>query len=505
MNTKHTDVCFLLEGTYPYVAGGVSSWVHELIKDHAHLRFSIVAILANKEELIRRYELPANVIDIHHVYLHELPKGRRSWRADNLLQDVSPLITAILKEGKLEAFTRLLHTIHGYNVGSRLMLNSKAAWTLLTQMYEEAMSNTSFLDYFWSWRMLVGGVFAALTGPLPTAGMYHVISTGYAGLMAARASVEKQRPVILTEHGIYTNERRIEISMADWMYENPTRGLNIKTNQRELRDFWLDAFASFSSICYQACNEIITLYGGNQVLQRRDGAPLEKLHVVPNGIDYERFSAIEPDLRPRRPTVALIARIVAIKDVKTFIRAVKILQYHLPDVEALVMGPTEEDPTYFQECLALVENLALENTVTFVGRVNIAEYLGKIDLIALTRISEAQPLVILEAGAAGVPTVAADVGACSEILYGHPDENPPLGEGGIVVPVAHPAAAAEAMVALLSDRERLARCAATIRERVRVVYDKKTINAFYNHLYETASRAESGERFVLTPLVQNEE
>jgi len=287
--------------------------------------------------------------------------------------------------------------------------------------------------------MLVGGVFAALTGPLPTAGMYHVISTGYAGLMAARASVEKQRPVILTEHGIYTNERRIEISMADWMYENPTRGLNIKTNQRELRDFWLDAFASFSSICYQACNEIITLYGGNQVLQRRDGAPLEKLHVVPNGIDYERFSAIEPDLRPRRPTVALIARIVAIKDVKTFIRAVKILQYHLPDVEALVMGPTEEDPTYFQECLALVENLALENTVTFVGRVNIEEYLGKIDLIALTSISEAQPLVILEAGAAGVPTVAADVGACSEILYGHPDENPPLGEGGIVVPVAHPA------------------------------------------------------------------
>jgi glycosyltransferase involved in cell wall biosynthesis len=169
------------------------------------------------------------------------------------------------------------------------------------------------------------------------------------------------------------------------------------------------------------------------------------------------------------------------------------------------MGPTEEDPTYFQECLALVEHLELENTVKFLGRVNITEYLGKIDLIALTSLSEAQPLVILEAGAAGVPTIADDVGACSEMIYGHPKENPPLGEGGIVVPVAHPAAAAEAMVALLSDRDRLARCASAIRARVRTVYNKKTINAFYNHLYETASRAENGERFILPHLVQDGE
>jgi glycosyltransferase involved in cell wall biosynthesis len=505
VNTRHADVCFLLEGTYPYIAGGVSSWVHELIKDHRHLRFSIVAILANKEDMIRRYEIPENVIDIHHVYLHELQKGKRPSRMGNLLQDISPLITAVLKDGNLEAFARLLQTMHGYNVGSRLVLNSTQAWALLTQMYEEAMPSASFLDYFWSWRMMVGSLFAVLTGPLPTAGMYHVISTGYAGLLAARASVEKQRPVILTEHGIYTNERRIEISMADWMYEAPTRGLNIRTNQRELRDFWLDAFASFSKICYQACNGIITLYGGNQVLQKRDGAPLEKLRVVPNGIDYERFSAIEPDPAPRRPAVALIGRVVTIKDVKTFIRAAKVLRSHMPDVEALVIGPTEEDPTYFQECLALVEHLELENTVKFLGRVNIAEYLGKIDLIALTSLSEAQPLVILEAGAAGVPTIADDVGACSEMIYGQPEENPPLGAGGIVVPVAHPAATAEAMVALLSDRDRLARCAAAIRERVRTVYNKKTINAFYNHLYETASRAENGERFILPHLVQDGE
>jgi len=71
--------------------------------------------------------------------------------------------------------------------------------------------------------------------------------------------------------------------------------------------------------------------------------------------------------------------------------------------------------------------------------------------------------------------------------------------------VAHPAATAEAMVALLSDRGRLARCAAVIRERVRTVYNKKKVNAFYNRLYETASRAEHGERFILPHLLQEGE
>jgi hypothetical protein len=124
VNTRHADVCFLLEGTYPYIAGGVSSWVHELIKDHRHLRFSIVAILANKEDMIRRYEIPENVIDMHHVYLHALQKGKRPSRMGNLLQDISPLITAVLKNGNLEVFARLLQTMQGYNIGSRLVLNS---------------------------------------------------------------------------------------------------------------------------------------------------------------------------------------------------------------------------------------------------------------------------------------------------------------------------------------------------------------------------------------------
>src|SRR3546814_18617729 len=88
-----------------------------------------------------------------------------------------------------------------------------------------------------------------------------------------------------------------------------------------------------------------------------------------------------------------------------------------------ILGPFDEDPGYCQECRDLVAMLGLGETVKFMGQVKLDDWLGRIDAIVLTSISEAQPLVILEAGAAGVPTVATDVGACREMILGPPDES----------------------------------------------------------------------------------
>ena len=61
---------------------------------------------------------------------------------------------------------------------------------------------------------------------------------------------------------------------------------------------------------------------------------------------------------------------------------------------------------------------------------------------------------MLEAGAAAIPTVATDVGACREILLGRRDEHPALGDGGILTDVASPEQTAAAIGALLRDHER---------------------------------------------------
>ena len=63
----------------------------------------------------------------------------------------------------------------------------------------------------------------------------------------------------------------------------------------------------------------------------------------------------------------------------------------------------------------------------FTGAVNIVEYLGRIHVVVLTSLSESQPLTILEAGAAGIPFVATNVGSCREVIEGRSDEQPLTG------------------------------------------------------------------------------
>jgi len=57
-------------------------------------------------------------------------------------------------------------------------------------------------------------------------------------------------------------------------------------------------------------------------------------------------------------------------------------------------------------------SLGLEGKVHFLGFQNIQDILPQLGLMVLTSISEAQPLVILEAWAAGTPVISTDVGSC---------------------------------------------------------------------------------------------
>jgi glycosyltransferase involved in cell wall biosynthesis len=149
-----------------------------------------------------------------------------------------------------------------------------------------------------------------------------------------------------------------------------------------------------------------------------------------------------------------------------------------------MLGPYDEDPEYYEECKGLVEFLGLESCFIFTGSVNLKEWLGRIDLIVLTSISEAQPLVILEAGAAGVPCVSTDVGACREMIAGDSREEPVLGNGGIVVPLSSPSLVAQAIIKLMSDPVLLQSCGEVMQERVRLYYNKDDLKKTYRELYE---------------------
>ena len=183
-----------------------------------------------------------------------------------------------------------------------------------------------------------------------------------------------------------------------------------------------------------------------------------------------------------RPTIAFIGRVTPIKDVQTFIDVAERLLGQFPNLEALVIGPMDEDPEYAQACIAEVNRRHLTNTVRFTGPVKVLDHLGSIDVVVLTSISEAQPIALLEAAATGLPAVTTDVGSCREIIEGFA-EDPVVGRGGIVVEACNPRAVAEALATILLDAELRAEMGQVMQRRIPQLYHKARIKRLYDELY----------------------
>ncbi|MGE0699345.1 MAG: GT4 family glycosyltransferase PelF [Hyphomicrobiaceae bacterium] len=483
---RETDVCLIVEGCYPYVPGGVSGWIDWLIRTQSETTFQVVALWPRPTTQPPRYALPPNVVALHHLYLQDFgAEPLKRLALPDGIDELGGALGDLMSSGGRLPLERVGSALA--RTRSRLALpvlfNSPVAWSIAQRAYEREMPYGSFLHFFWAWRALLGGLFATLEMPLPPAKVYHTISTGYAGVLAARAALETGRPALLTEHGIYTNERRIELLMADWVADTVDKGHSLSDPRFDLRDMWVRAFEAYARTCYECSDEVITLYEDNQRAQRQLGAAPANLRVIANGIDPSRFAGLRQAGETDRPTVALIGRVVPIKDVKTFITAAALLRQRIPDLAAIVMGPTDEDPAYFEECRALVASLGVGDTVEFTGTVNIVEHLPRVHVAVLTSLSESQPLVILEAGAAGIPFVATDVGSCREILEGRAEEAPPLGPGGMVTGLVAPGEIADALARLLLDPALRRRYGETLRERVRQTYTSERAAAAYRALY----------------------
>jgi polysaccharide biosynthesis protein PelF len=106
--------------------------------------------------------------------------------------------------------------------------------------------------------------------------------------------------------------------------------------------------------------------------------------------------------------------------------------------------------------------------------------------LMLTSISEAQPLAILEAFAAGVPCVTTDVGACREQIEGHSEDDRDLGLAGRIAPFADARALGSAALELLSDVDAWKRCQRAGLQRVRRFYAEATMLEQYRDVYQHA-------------------
>jgi glycosyltransferase involved in cell wall biosynthesis len=345
------------------------------------------------------------------------------------------------------------------------------------------------VDYFWTVRIMHLPIWtlARVARTLPAVRAWHSVSTGYAGFLGTVLKRRGGRPLILSEHGIYTKERKIDLFQSEWIKDNRDVMVREPSEIGYLKQLWIGFFESLGRLCYDAADPIVALYEANRLRQVEDGADPTRTRNVANGIDVARFLPARA-ARPREtpPVLCLIGRVVPIKDIKTFVRAMRIVVNRVPEAQGWIAGPAEEDRAYVEECVNLVASLGLGASVHFLGFQKLEELLPKVGIVALSSISEGLPLVILEAYAGGVPVVSTDVGSCRQLVHGLDAEDRALGAAGRIVGIADPEALAAAALALLTDPQEWRSAQQAGIKRVERYYTQERMIASYREIYEKA-------------------
>nr|MBP3597946.1 GT4 family glycosyltransferase PelF [Eubacterium sp.] len=464
-------ICVVAEGCYPYVVGGVSSWIHSLIKSFPNIEFVLLTIVANRSQSgIFAYELPENLTEVHEVYLEDFDweggeNKKRKFRLNK--KEYRALRSIVLNQevdwdGLFQLFREKSFSIDDLLMGPDF-------FHIARECYKIRYPQIVFSDFLWTLRSIYLPLFLVMKTEIPQADLYHCVATGYAGVLGSMAKSLYQCGLLISEHGIYTREREEEIIKAEWV-----EGI--------YKNIWIEQFKKMSKVAYDRSDMVTSLYEHARSLQIELGCSEKKTLVTPNGIDTKRLANLpgKEGEEAKMIHIGAVLRVTPIKDVKTMIQAFAFAKEKVPNLKLWIMGPCDEDKEYAQECFDLVETLHVSDVV-FTGRVDIREYLGRMDMTILTSISEGQPLTILESYAAKKPVIATDVGNCRELLYGNEDG---IGSAGILTHIMNLEEISDAMVEMAENQKMRLEMGVNGYKRLMSKYKIEDMKVIYQAIYK---------------------
>lgn len=215
-------------------------------------------------------------------------------------------------------------------------------------------------------------------------------------------------------------------------------------------------------------------------LSKVDGFAGGRIAVIENGIEVDHYGppADKPTAKERvgldagRRYIIHVARHHPVKDQPTLLRGFAAAE--LPGVDLLMAG----DGPLRSDLESLAAELRVADRVKFLGiRTDIADLMRAADVFALTSVSEAASLTLLEAMASGLPAVVTDVGGNPEIVR-HERE-------GLLLPRGDAAGCADAFRRLFRDPEFAAALGTAGRRRAQERYRLDRTVGQYHDLYRS--------------------
>jgi glycosyltransferase involved in cell wall biosynthesis len=479
------NVLLTTEGTYPFSGGGVSTWCDTLIRNTPEVRYTLLPLMMNPHVELK-YAPPPNVRRVLEVPL---------WGIEEPAEFISDIPFASLYERKqrtpvaaienefLPAFGAFLDAVlasdadklgaallqmedyfrdrdYGTTMKSRLVWDAFAA-RLEAHGRELARSHPagercipSLFDLTeclrWLWHFLV-----VLNVRAPRVAVTHTTAAAFCGIPCITAKLRHGTPMVVTEHGVYLREQNLFLSRFRRLFF--------------AKHFLLSLITAVSRANYRFADVVAPVCHYNTRWEVAHGAPREKIEVIYNGVDPDRFT---PGPRPEGPPhVVATARVDRLKDTETFLRvAARVRETH-PSVRFTIFGAVS-DEAYYAECLALRRQLGVDVTMGTATDDVVSAYRAA-DIVLLTSISEAFPFSVIEAMACGRAVVASDVGGVREALDGC----------GIVVRPRDVEQFAAALRRLLDDGPLRAKFAARARAKVIEQFRVDNSVAAYLELY----------------------
>jgi glycosyltransferase involved in cell wall biosynthesis len=262
----------------------------------------------------------------------------------------------------------------------------------------------------------------------------------------------------------------------------------IITSQRDLshdawyqskRKKWLRHAQSASSAVLTNAKSI------REGLVRDEGLGADKVRVIYNGVDLERFggSAVARErLFPRTAGAKLVVLVgnmhTDVKGHPTLIAAAPGIASRCPEVRFVLVGDGERRREYEQAA----ESAGVASRFLFCGRRNdVADILSACDMAVLPSAAEGMPNAVLEYMAAGLPVVASAVGGNLEVI----DD----GVTGILVPPGDAVALGNAAARVLGDPALAQSLAKNARELVQQKFSFERLTQEVGELYEELLQA----------------
>lgn len=216
-----------------------------------------------------------------------------------------------------------------------------------------------------------------------------------------------------------------------------------------------------------------------------------RIHLVPHGVDRNRFHPLRPDARTERRAslglegrtwIAYTGRLLRGKGLERLVDAFATIHRDIPRTGLLLVGSGDDQPLSIEaELKERVRHLGLPDAVRFTGRVDDVEtYLQAADIFAFPSEYEALGLSLIEAAACGLPCVGARTGGIVDVIED--------GASGILVPPGDTEALTGALSRLVNEAPLRAAYGQRGVTRVRDAFDAQRTLVRYRALFDEVAR-----------------